>query len=381
MPKSDPENASTGTPPNVEGSDAERISNQGLEPQLKDSESTHSKSDAPCPFDSQSSLGDESGNALTGKTLGGRIATAFYLTKKDSGHIDQTVRSLNDFPSGYGKVAAIEDLDSDFLIYKKFGWLRNYALLHLQDELVELQQRLERLDKWEDKDGDYKKLLSRRKDYVKDDSGRKTLVNEIHSKLAQYDEALLRTQKIHSLKRPTERAQRNLHHLIKNTQSLVGNESEWTVEGPDLAALGRGPEYSWLNTFLENTMSKVSKRATRAIFRKEEQRIKTGDEQLQLLSADRFDILVRIILTLVAAILLLIPVFVLFKLQPTSRADFRRNSNHQILTVFAFTLLFSASCSIFTKARRQEVFAATAAYGAVLVVFLGNASNVLANAQ
>ena len=187
---------------------------------------------------------------------------------------------VNDFPSGYGKVAAIEDLDSDFLIYKKFGWLRNYALLHLQDELVELQQRLERLDKWEDKDGDYKKLLSRRKDYVKDDSGRKTLVNEIHSKLAQYgklmtqdhidssvdpctDEALLRTQKIHSLKRPTERAQRNLHHLIKNTQSLVGNESEWTVEGPDLAALGRGPEYSWLNSFVENTMSKVSERATR----------------------------------------------------------------------------------------------------------------------
>lgn len=113
-----------------------------------------------------------------------------------------------------------------------------------------------------------------------------------------------------------------------------------------------------------------------AIFSSSEQKIKAGDEELQLLSAIRFDVLLRIVLTIIAAILLLIPVFILFRLQPTSQADFQRKSNYQILTVFLFTLAFSASCSIFTKARRQEVFTATAAYSAVLVVFLGNASNV-----
>jgi len=104
-----------------------------------------------------------------------------------------------------------------------------------------------------------------------------------------------------------------------------------------------------------------------------------GNEELNLLSAYRFDILLRFVLTLVAAILLLAPVAVLFRLQPTSREDFQRKSNFQILTVFLFTLAFSASCSIFTKARRSEVFTATAAYSAVLVVFLGNASNVMAS--
>jgi hypothetical protein len=88
--------------------------------------------------------------------------------------------------------------------------------------------------------------------------------------------------------------------------------------------------------------------------------------------------LVRIVLTLVAAVLLLIPVAVLFRLMPTSPEDFRLKTNLQMVTVFLFTLVFSLSCSIFTKARRQEVFAATAAYSAVLVVFLGNASNGLA---
>ena len=50
--------------------------------------------------------------------------------------------------------------------------------------------------------------------------------------------------------------------MIGNTNSLVGDEAEWTAEGPDLAALGRGPEYGWLNTLLEDILSKISEKAT-----------------------------------------------------------------------------------------------------------------------
>lgn len=45
-------------------------------------------------------------------------------------------------------------------------------------------------------------------------------------------------------------------------------------------------------------------------------------------------------ITLIAAILLLVPVFVLFKLQPTNKSEIERKSNYQIVTVFAFTLFF-----------------------------------------
>ena len=86
----------------------------------------------------------------------------------------------------------------------------------------------------------------------------------------------------------------------------------------------------------------------------------------------------RLVITVLAAILLLVPVFILFELQPKHRSEYKRKSTFQIVVVFVFTMLFSASCSIFTKARKQEVFAATAAYCAVLVVFLGNTSNALA---
>lgn len=121
----------------------------------------------------------------------------------------------------------------------------------------------------------------------------------------------------------------------------------------------------------------LSNIAQQKLFQTHEQEIKTGDEALHLVSLDRLDNVLRAIVTMVAAILLLVPVYVLFKLQPTNRSDVERGGNYQILTIFIFTLLFSASCSIFTQAKKQEVFAATAAYSAVLVVFLGNTSNVL----
>ena len=117
-----------------------------------------------------------------------------------------------------------------------------------------------------------------------------------------------------------------------------------------------------------------------AIFRSPEQKILSGTEEIELLSPARFDVLLRVVLTILAAALLLTPVVILFKNQPTSPSQLQQKGKLQILTVFFFTLAFSASCSIFTKARRQEVFTATAAYCAVLVVFLGNTSNVTATA-
>ena len=123
--------------------------------------------------------------------------------------------------------------------------------------------------------------------------------------------------------------------------------------------------------------SALSDTLQQTLFRTKEQKIKSGDEALHLVSLDRLDNVLRAVVTILATFLLLAPVFVLFKLQPNSRSEVELQSNYQILTIFIFTLLFSASCSVFTQAKKQEVFTATAAYSAVLVVFLGNTSNVL----
>ena len=113
----------------------------------------------------------------------------------------------------------------------------------------------------------------------------------------------------------------------------------------------------------------------KTVFHTKEQKIKTGsDPYLVLVSPARFDALIRAMLTLFAAIPLLVPVLILFELQPANPSRVRSRSKFQVLTIFVSTLIASASCSIFTKARKQEVFTATAAYcGGLRQHFAGHA--------
>ena len=62
------------------------------------------------------------------------------------------------------------------------------------------------------------------------------------------------------------RAQRNVHNLINNTQSLVEGEANWICQGPDLAAVGCRTEYGWLHTFLEDALNWLPRRATLVSF-------------------------------------------------------------------------------------------------------------------
>lgn len=49
-----------------------------------------------------------------------------------------------------------------------------------------------------------------------------------------------------------------------------------------------------------------------------------------------------------------------------------RDTFNAVGVLIVFTLLFSAAMSLLTRAARHELFAASAAYCAILVVFIGN---------
>jgi hypothetical protein len=70
-----------------------------------------------------------------------------------------------------------------------------------------------------------------------------------------------------------------------------------------------------------------------------------------------------IVSTVVAAILLLGAIVLLRLLD---------QENVQLGVIAIFTILFAASVGVLTNARRAEIFAATAAYAAVLVVFVSS---------
>ena len=98
------------------------------------------------------------------------------------------VLTVDEYPPGYGKVAAFEECDPSFLICRKFGWLHIRLWLHLQDEVQELEEELESLDMWEISSGDPLRLRNRRIDYGRPNAPRKDLLIKIAAKLREYGE-------------------------------------------------------------------------------------------------------------------------------------------------------------------------------------------------
>lgn len=69
---------------------------------------------------------------------------------------------VEDRPDGYPKQAAFADSDESFMIYRRFGYIHARLLLHRQDELRELGEELEEMDKKDHKTDDGRRCLASR---------------------------------------------------------------------------------------------------------------------------------------------------------------------------------------------------------------------------
>lgn len=110
------------------------------------------------------------------------------------------------------------------------------------------------------------------------------------------------------------------------------------------------------------------------LFVTSELREKSSDKLMNYYAPERVDQLVNAIITAVIFILLILPVVAMYELSNVSQ---RASPFEAIGILIVFTLLFGMAMSGLTKATRQELFAASAAYCAVLVVFISNFSTQL----
>lgn len=252
----------------------------------------------------------------------------------------------------------------NFLMCRRFSFLHSRVLLHRQDELAEMEKTLLAMDD-EDVDLDELALGSRRRDDERtEEPSRSSLINKIDAKLRDYDELALRVRSMVAVPRPSERDYRSFYRWIDNEKPLCREETKFVKHHDDFMALAEKQEGGWFDGVLEDALSVFPRSFTRYILSTAEERRKTDDEYVQLYSKKRVDLLVRLILTIFTVALLMAPTAVLF-LVP-------EHAVVKLVVIVVFTMLFSAALGIFTKAKRHEMFAATAAYCAVLVVFLGN---------
>lgn len=190
---------------------------------------------------------------------------------------------------GYPRLAAFADSDECFMIYRRFGHIHSRLLLHLQDELRELEADLYDMDKRDDKNGEESRRCLQSRDLDVDRElveeqelaqgrtlapGRKSrtdLLQRIERKALQYGmckshcgtlvahagisgQLLLQAQQLVAMNKPPMRDQMSLRNYMQNRPCLVEDEASFVYEKADLITLRPGRDHSIVDAFVERML-------------------------------------------------------------------------------------------------------------------------------
>ncbi|TVY75979.1 hypothetical protein LSUE1_G005072, partial [Lachnellula suecica] len=293
---------------------------------------------------------------------------------------------------GYPYLASFLDSDENFMIYRRFGFLHARLLLQKQDELRTMEAELDRMDQ-HDKIHNVKALQCRIIDESRSQDGetRKSLLARMQDTLLTYDELLLKAQQLTAANRPPQRDYNSVANFIRHKKPLLEGDDDFIYHKEDLITLRPGRESAWLDAAVQRIMklkifprsavkyvfcSKVKPSLPRPKFKTkkyQETAQKTTDDDLFLPTRSRVDRLVNFLILAWVLALLIVPVYALYHVGSSFNHANANTSNAICMGILLVaTLLFSAALALFTKAKRHELLGASAAYCALLVVFIAN---------
>lgn len=336
-----------------------------------------------------------------------RRVTGSFKSEPDPIFVTETnTRKLENTPNGFPRLAAFQSSEANFSLYRSFSYLHSRILLDLQDEITALEKELDEVD-WDDFDENPDRLRSREADVAaaaregNNVRNRRVILKEIRVKLMEYDEVLIKARTLESFQKPSDRNYRSVRRYHHNTKPLMDAEMDSIRSKEDTISLRSGREWATFDGGVETVIGQAdyllkkvfgcNEPPLQKYFRTPELRAKTTNNYISFYSSTRIDKLINILITLVIFVLLVVPVITMYRLTLTSShtADVgpmnnstatsssavdsnTRDTFNAVGVLIVFTLLFSAAMSLLTKAARHELFAASAAYCAILVVFIGN---------
>ncbi|KAG7008239.1 hypothetical protein G7Y79_00006g018590 [Physcia stellaris] len=282
------------------------------------------------------------------------------------------IRKLEDHPIGYPRQSAFADSDESFMIFRRFGYIHARLLMQRQDELRQLEDELEEMDKVDSKsDAGQLCLQSRemddRRSRREQGASRSALLHKIEDVALRYGELLQQAQNLVAMNKPPMREQISLRTYIENRQCLVEAESAFAYHKEDLVTLRPGRDHSFVDAFVEHLLKEYPCKPLK------ETASKSHDPRVRYFTRGRINAFVTLIITSIILALLVVPIWLLYHFSVSFNAT--RSNVLCMGVLLVATLVFSAVLSLFTKARRHEVLAASAGYCAVLVVFVGNIGN------
>ena len=98
---------------------------------------------------------------------------------------------MENYPLGYPRQAALANSDESFMVYRRFGNVHARLLLHKQDELRELEDNLDDMDRRDDKTEQGQRCLQSRdndenRPAIADRESRSQLLARMEGKTREY---------------------------------------------------------------------------------------------------------------------------------------------------------------------------------------------------
>ncbi|KAI1172668.1 hypothetical protein F4777DRAFT_495460 [Nemania sp. FL0916] len=305
------------------------------------------------------------------------------------GSLEQpTEFELYEFPwkyIGYKDLAAYVASDPDFFALRRFDRLHMRSLLTLQDQLCELEQKLDAMDSHFSQRSVKLKgskpprvidtsqfsnelagesLRDINNGTIRDDmADRAALVEEITAKLKEYDEAMKRYAWMRRLSPAPERNIKNLETWFDNNEGAIMEAEKEFIEHRDELISMSSPK-SMARKWFEDQILLRADMGLRFLRKKRGQYSALGsrdEKSTHVFSDQAMDTLESLAVFLAALVMLVGPLWILERLDTLQRKLI-------VITVFVFLCL--GFLSLATLGRPFEKLAATAGYSAVLVVFL-----------
>lgn len=304
-----------------------------------------------------------------------------WVWSTDGIDVKTRIRQLESCPLGYPRLAAFNASEQNFMLYRGFSYVHARLLLDLQTRISILERELDDFDNEDDTEDQRLRLQCWEEDIeaareMVSETGtrqrtRRDVLEELHEQVSKYDELLIKARELVSFQRPTDRDYRSVRTWLHNLRPIVEQEEGYIELREDIVSLRHGREWAGFDGMIESLLHKLNCKLIRKIFCTPDLLDKTSDKHVYYFSPSRVEKLVGFIITSVIFILLVLPVVAMYHLTSFG------NTNTQCMfsaigVLIVFTLLFSAAMSLLTKAKRHELFAASAAYCAVLVVFITN---------
>ncbi|KAI0855869.1 hypothetical protein F4860DRAFT_529870 [Xylaria cubensis] len=280
---------------------------------------------------------------------------------------------------GYRGFSAFAASDPDFFALRRFDRLHTRTLFSLQDELSDLERRLDRMDELFSRkstklvgscppkiinksgvsanDGPQRDINN---GTIRDDlPERKSLIASISAKLQEYDEAVLRYSEMRRLFPASDRNVRNIKMWLKNNEgAILKEETEFIQHHDDLISIST-PK-STLRRWFEDRVVKHA--YIRGLFRRKSLQLGAYDNtSIYTFSDDAVNTFGSVAVFITALVMLITPLWILQSLGKLQM---------KLAVITVFVVAFIAFLTVTTPGRAFERLAATAGYSAVLVVFL-----------